>query len=536
MANIDQYLRHGMANRASDMHFSSGEPVRFRIDGDLVAMDQPPLTNEQIGELMFEILNEAEHDKLIAQKALDKSYGVEGLANFRLNIFYTRRGIAAVIRSIPSKIPTMAGLGLPDAIQSLTTIAKGLVLVTGPTGSGKSTTLAAMLNHINANYPYHILTVEDPVEFIHPSQQCLVNQREIGTTCLSFSDALKYALREDPDIILVGELRDLETIGLALTAAETGHLVFGTLHTRGAGPSVDRIIDSFPSNQQGMVRAMLAESLMGVVSQVLCKRKDGKGRVAAYEIMITNHAISNLIREGKTFQVPSVIQTGRREGMILMAQHLKELIASGTITEEEAAPYLDDDSAKKDKASGPPRPSAPPPPPAKLAAPPSLGKAGSPPAAFTPKPMETAPATPPAPRPSMTPPAARPAATPPPVAGVRPPPVKPPPISGGGIKPIVSAPPLVKAMPPAAVPKQQPAPISNLNLETEPTPGEEISLDGDSAIISLEDELKQMSENTGAHRVEPTAAPTPGAAPVMGTGTAPAAPKKGLINPFKKTG
>ena len=347
MAQIDNYLRHGMANRASDFHFSAGEPVRLRIDGDLVQLDQPPLTHEQVEAIFFEILSPVEIEKLQTMKNLDKSYGVEGLANFRLNVYYTRRGMAGVIRSIPSKIPTMANLGLPESIQNLTALAKGLVLVTGPTGSGKSTTLAAMLNHINETYPYHILTAEDPVEFVHPSKNCLISQREIGTTCPTFSDALRAALREDPDIILIGEMRDLETIGLALTAAETGHLVFGTMHTRGAAASVDRIIDSFPANQQGMVRAMLAESLMGVISQVLCKKKDGKGRVAAYEIMVSNHAISNLIREGKTFQIPSVIQTSRRDGMILMAQNLKDLIAAGTISEEEAAPYMDEEPKEK---------------------------------------------------------------------------------------------------------------------------------------------------------------------------------------------
>ncbi len=517
MAHIDQYLRHGMANRASDFHFSAGESVRFRIDGDLVVMDQAPLSHDDVEKMFLEILTEPEVEKLHAHKALDKSYGVEGLANFRINIFYTRRGIASVIRSIPSKIPTMQQLGLPDAIQGLTALAKGLVIVTGPTGSGKSTTLAAMLNQINMTYPYHILTVEDPVEFIHPSQNCLISQREIGSTCNSFADALKYALREDPDVILVGEMRDLETIGLALTAAETGHLVFGTLHTRGAAASVDRIIDSFPANQQGMVRAMLAESLMGVISQVLCKRKDGKGRAAAYEIMVSNHAISNLIREGKTFQIPSVIQTGRREGMILMSQHLKDLIASGTITEEEAAPYMDEEPKKDAKGHGPAKPAAPPPPPPKLAPPPTMGRsaANPPPAAaaggaFTPKPLES--------KPAMPPPQPRPAAAMPPAApGVKPPMPKPPPISGG-IKSSISGG-AIKSMPPPV------APPAAVDADSS---GGELSLDAD-MVLSLDDELKQMSE---ASAVPPAAPPTP---PKPGTSTV-TAPKKGLINPFKKAG
>ncbi len=523
---IDQYLRHGMANRASDMHFSSGEPVRFRIDGDLVAMDAPPLTNEQIEVLFFEMLSEDEHEKLIKQKNLDKSYGVEGLANFRLNIFYTRRGMSAVIRSIPSKIPTMAQLGLPDAIQGLTALAKGLVLVTGPTGSGKSTTLAAMLNHINITYPYHILTAEDPVEFIHPSQNCLISQREIGTNCLTFTDALKYALREDPDVILIGELRDIETIGLALTAAETGHLVFGTLHTRGAAASVDRLIDSFPANQQGMVRAMLAESLMGVISQVLCKKKDGKGRVAAYEIMIANHAISNLIREGKTFQIPSVIQTGRREGMILMEQHLKDMIANNIINEEEAAPYMEEDPSKKDGKghSGPAKPPSAPPPPAKLAG--FKATTGAPPVAggaFVPKPMN-APAAPPKP------------AVPKPAVAAAP---KPPPIAAG-VKPAVAAPPK-----PATIAAPKAAPIVPPKVAAPPrapaaeaSPGElDLTIEG-GLELSLDEDLKAMAEHSGLHKVEPTGAPTPGTVPVTGTGTAnpPGVAKKGLINPFKKTG
>jgi twitching motility protein PilT len=358
MAHIDRYLSFAVTNRASDLHFSAGEPARVRIDGDLVALSEGALNEEQLQEILYEILNDTEREKLNTNKNLDKSYSVENVGFFRVNIFWTRRGIAAVLRTIPQKIPTMQDLNLPEAILNLTESPKGLVLVTGPTGSGKSTTLAAMIDHINTNHNYHILTAEDPVEFVHQSKESLVNQREIGANCQSFADALKYALREDPDVILVGEMRDLETIGLALTAAETGHLVFGTLHTRGAGASVDRIIDSFPANQQAMIRTMLSESLVGVVSQSLLKRADGKGRIAAFEILIVNHAISNLIREGKTFQITSIIQTGRREGMILMDQHLIELVEKGLVTMEEALPYMEDPAqaqARLKKAGGAPQ-------------------------------------------------------------------------------------------------------------------------------------------------------------------------------------
>jgi len=341
MAQIDKYLKAALTQRASDLHFSTGEPVQLRIDGDLRPIENhPPAEHEFLMHMFFEMMTQQEQERFLAQKNLDKSYMAEGIGNFRVNVFMTRRGVAAVMRTIPTKIPTIKDLGLPEICTRLCELPKGLVLVTGPTGSGKSTTLAAMLNYINENHPYHILTAEDPVEFVHPSKQCLVNQREIGTSCPTFSDALKYALREDPDVILVGEMRDLETIGLALTAAETGHLVFGTLHTRGAAASVDRIIDSFPANQQAMVRTMLSESLAAVISQALLKRASGSGRVAAYEIMVANHAVSNLIREGKTFQIQSIIQTGRREGMILMEQHVRELLQAGTVTPEEASTYV----------------------------------------------------------------------------------------------------------------------------------------------------------------------------------------------------
>lgn len=341
MPKIDEQLRRAFAENASDIHISAGEPIRIRVDGDLQVVSPNRLSAEEVQELLFEILTEDERQKLVAHKNLDKSMNIsEG--HFRVNMFYTRRGLASVLRTIPKKIPTMKELGLPESIVKLTDLPKGLVLVTGPTGSGKSTTLASMLHHINCNFKYHILTVEDPVEFVHESRESLINQREIGAHCPTFSDALKYALREDPDVILVGEMRDLETISLALTAAETGHLVFGTLHTRGAAASVDRIIDSFPANQQAMIRTMLSESLAAVISQCLIKRAGGKGRAAAYEILIVNTAIANLIREGKTFQMPSIIQTARKEGMVLMEQSILELVQKKIILAKDALPYLED--------------------------------------------------------------------------------------------------------------------------------------------------------------------------------------------------
>jgi len=344
MPKIDFYLKATVERKASDLHFSSGEPTRLRVDGELEVLDENVMENEILTELLLEILNEDEKKKLLSQRNLDRSIAVPGIGNFRLNIFFTRKGIAAVLRTIPVRIPTLEELRLPPVISELCQLEKGLVLVTGPTGSGKSTTLAAMVNHINATQKTHILTVEDPVEFVHPSKQSLVNQREIGSSCHSFADALKYALREDPDVILIGELRDLETVALALTAAETGHLVFGTLHTRGAGSSVDRIIDSFPANQQSMIRTMLAEGLKAVVSQTLIKRASGKGRVGAYEIMVVNTAISNLIREGKTFQISSAIQVGRKDGMMTLEQSVLELVNNQEVNPEDVTDLIENPS------------------------------------------------------------------------------------------------------------------------------------------------------------------------------------------------
>lgn len=336
MRKIDEILKSAVESRASDIHFSSEQCIWARIDGDLNPFGETVFSSEDLKTMLMEVCSAPERERLESHKNLDKSYFIEGIGNFRVNIFYSRKGIGAVIRTLPSRIPTIDELGLPPVIKSLAELPKGLILVTGPTGSGKSTTLSAIINHMNMNFPYHILTAEDPVEFIHPSKKSLVNQREIGHSCPTFADALKYALREDPDVILVGEMRDLETISLAMTAAETGHLVLGTLHTRGAASTIDRVIESFPAMQQPMVRAMLAESLQAVISQTLVKKASGKGRVAAYEIMVMNFAISNLVREGKTYQIPSAIQTGRKEGMLLMESHLRELAQAGEITEADA--------------------------------------------------------------------------------------------------------------------------------------------------------------------------------------------------------
>ena len=358
MRHINEYLAFAMQNKASDIHFSADEPVRLRVHGDLVPLEEGPLSHPDLEALLNDILSPEERNKLQREKNLDKSYFVPQIGQFRVNIFFNRKGIAAVLRSIPVQVPSFEDLGLPDVIRRVAERPRGLILVTGPTGSGKSTTLAAIIDYLNTNFPYHILTVEDPVEFIHQSKASLVNQRDIGHSCNTFQDALKYALREDPDVILIGELRDLETISLALTAAETGHLVLGTLHTRGAAASIDRIIDSFPSGQQPMIRTMVAESLLAVVSQTLVKRADGKGRVAAYEIMVVNPAISNLIREGKIFMMEGVIQTGRKDGMILMEQSLMNLISQGIITREETGPYLKNGPSES-SASNPPSSKAP---------------------------------------------------------------------------------------------------------------------------------------------------------------------------------
>ena len=336
MAKIDALFKLMKQQGASDLHLSSGAPPILRLHGEMERLNYPPLSHEQTKALIYEILDAEKRAHFEATHDLDFAYALADVGRFRGNVLETHRGIAAVFRIIPSKILTADELKLPEGIRKMTRFKKGLVLVTGPTGSGKSTTLAAMIDLINRTRREHILTLEDPLEFIHENQMSLVNHRQIGTHTLSFGNALKAALREDPDIILVGEMRDLETISLAMSAAETGHLVFGTLHTNSAPKTIDRIIDVFPKDAQEQVRSMLGESLKGVVCQQLMKTADGKGRVAAHEILLGNPAVSNLIREGKTFQIPSIMQTGKGEGMQLMDQRILELLKEKIVSPEEA--------------------------------------------------------------------------------------------------------------------------------------------------------------------------------------------------------
>ena len=336
MAKIDALFKMMQQQGASDLHISTGTPPILRLHGEMVRVKSPNLTHDQAQALLFEILDDEQVEQFEETRDLDFAYSLPGLARFRGNILDTHRGIAGVFRLIPSEILTAEQLNLPEGVLKMTRFNKGLVLVTGPTGSGKSTTLAAMIDLINSTRKEHILTLEDPLEFIHENKLSLLNQRQIGTHSESFASALKAALREDPDIILVGEMRDLETIQLAMSAAETGHLVFGTLHTNSAPKTIDRIIDVFPRDAQEQVRSMLSESLKGVVCQQLLRTADGKGRVAALEIMLGNAAIGNLIREGKTFQIPSIIQTAKGEGMQLMDTHLMELLNGEKVTAEEA--------------------------------------------------------------------------------------------------------------------------------------------------------------------------------------------------------
>jgi twitching motility protein PilT len=306
MARIDALFKMMQEQGASDLHLSTGSPPIFRLHGDMVRLNFKSLSHEELQAILFEILTEKQRTDFESRNDLDFAYSITGLARFRGNIFMQHKGIGAVFRIIPSKILTADDLGLPEGVRKMTHLKKGMVLVTGPTGSGKSTTLAAMIDLINSTRKEHILTLEDPLEFIHENKESLLNQRQIGEHSESFTAALRAALREDPDVILVGEMRDLETISLAMTAAETGHLVFGTLHTNSAAKTVDRIIDAFPRDGQEQIRTMLAESLKGVVCQQLLKTVEGKGRVAAMEIMVGTPAIANLIREGKTFQIPSI--------------------------------------------------------------------------------------------------------------------------------------------------------------------------------------------------------------------------------------
>lgn len=334
--DISELLAFAVKNKASDLHLSSGLPPMIRVNGDVRRINLPPMEHKDVHGMIYDIMNDAQRKHYEENLECDFSFAIPGLARFRVNAFVQNRGAAAVLRTIPTKILSLEELATPKIFAEISLQPRGIVLVTGPTGSGKSTTLAAMLNHVNENEYAHVLTIEDPIEFVHESKKCLINQREVGPHTLSFSNALRSALREDPDVILVGEMRDLETIRLAMTAAETGHLVFATLHTSSAAKTIDRIIDVFPAAEKDMVRAMLSESLRAVISQTLLKTKDGSGRVAAHEIMIGTPAIRNLIRENKVAQMYSSIQTGQAQGMQTLDQCLLDLVRRNVVSPAEA--------------------------------------------------------------------------------------------------------------------------------------------------------------------------------------------------------
>jgi twitching motility protein PilT len=336
LAQIDAFFKLMHEQGASDLHLSSGSQPILRIRGELERIKYAVLENDELKALLYEITPEEKIKQFEETGDLDFSYEIPGLARYRANYFRQLFGVGAVFREIPSKIATVEQLGLPMVIKRMALLPKGLVLVTGPTGSGKSTTLAAIIDQANRDRKDHILTIEDPIEFVHQNINCTVNHREIGRHTRSFGAALRGALREDPDIILVGEMRDLETVSLAIEAAETGHLVFATLHTISASKTVDRIIEVFPADQQAQIRATLADALRAVISQTLFKRIDRKGRIAALEILIATHAVRNLIREGKTFQIPSVIQTGKKFGMQSLDDAIMEFLKKGWISGEEA--------------------------------------------------------------------------------------------------------------------------------------------------------------------------------------------------------
>ncbi len=333
---IHEMLIFAVQHNASDIHLAAGEVPSVRVDGDVRRLDLDALSADDARRMAYSIMNEKQKSRFEEDFEVDFSIGLQGLARFRVNVFTQTRGVGMVLRQIPSRVLTLDDLAAPSVFHQIAAYRKGLVLVTGPTGSGKSTSLAAIIDHINKTRAEHILTIEDPIEFVHTPHKCLINQREVGSHTKSFSVALRSALREDPDVILVGEMRDLETVSLALTAAETGHLVFGTLHTNSAPETIDRIIDAYPHEQQAQVRTMLSASLAAVITQTLIRKERGSGRVAAHEVMIATSAIRNLIRENKLHQIPSIMQASKGDGMMLMENSIKKLVDNGTVSRQRA--------------------------------------------------------------------------------------------------------------------------------------------------------------------------------------------------------
>lgn len=340
VGHIDEILAEAIEQRASDVHLTVGKPPIFRIHGALVATDHPELTSEDTLKMVNQILPKELEEELTTKRQADFSYEIPNLSRFRVNVFFQRTNLSLAIRSIPVNIPSLEQLDLPPVLQKISEAKQGLVLVTGPTGSGKSTTLAAMIKYMNDTMKKHIITLEDPIEYLHSHNESIIDQREIGSDATDFAVGLRGALRQDPDVILVGEMRDLETIATAITAAETGHLVLATLHTSSAPATIDRIIDVFPPSQQAQIRIQLASVLKAIISQRLIPTADGNGRVAATEILINNHAIANLIRSEKNHQIPSIMQTSRSEGMHTMEMNIQQLLTRGIISYEEAKPYI----------------------------------------------------------------------------------------------------------------------------------------------------------------------------------------------------
>jgi twitching motility protein PilT len=353
MPRIDRLLEIITSANATDLHLTPGSVPMVRINGRLEKTHHHRLTNDEVKQLVYELLTDDQIRRFEKEGDLDLAYGIDGLARFRMNIFHSHAGITVAVRLIPAQVLDLATLGFSDSVSRLVDIKSGLVLVTGPTNSGKTTTLAAMVDHINMNSSRHIITLEDPIEYIHTNKNSLISQRQIGLHAGSFASGLRAALREDPDVVLVGEMRDLETISLAVTAAEVGLLVMGTLHTCTAASTVDRMIDVFPPAQQQQIRIMLADSLTGIISQQLVRRADGLGRVAAYELMVRSTSIAGMIREAKTPQIQTAIQTGRRQGMQLLDNHLRSLVDGGVITSREAARVAVDSSRFLDTATKP---------------------------------------------------------------------------------------------------------------------------------------------------------------------------------------